>query len=109
MGGGVVHVHVEVGEPTVEKLPGGSHCVEAAVTGMKGHEPSIGLFGVAVHVDGSFEDVDGEVGVAGALVEFGQTEVGVESPAVEVLANRLDPGVSDTGEKIATVGLDGLA
>lgn len=62
------------------------------------------LFGVAVEVDDSFEDVDGEVGVAGAFVDLGQAEEGVEGSAVEILAGRLDPGVAGAGEQITTLG-----
>ena len=49
------------------------------------------------------------VGVPGAVVELGQAELGVEGSAVEVLADRLDPGVADAGEQVAPVGLDGPA
>ena len=76
---------------------------------MEGHEPPVRFLGVAVEVDGAFQHFDRGVGGAGAFIELGETEVGVEGAAVQVLADRFDPAVVATSQKVAAVDADGMA
>ena len=77
--------------------------------GVEGHEPTIGLLGIAVEVDGPLQGVSRGVGLSGVVFELGQAEVGVEGSAVEVLTDRFDPGVVASLEEVAAIGVDGLA
>ena len=107
-GGRLVDVHVQVGQAALEELPGGGDRVATTVGGVEGHEPAVGLLGVAVHVDDPLQDGDGGVGVAGVVLEFGEAEVGVDGAAVEVLADRFHPPLRAAGQQVALVGVDRL-
>jgi len=105
-GGDVVTVDVEVGEAALEERPSGRDRVEAIMRGVKGDEPAVGLLGVAVQVDDPLQGVDGGVGMAGVVFELGQAQVGIEGPAMQVLADQLDPGVVAARQQVAPVGVD---
>ena len=108
-GGRRLHIEVEVGEARLEELPCGGDGVNPFAGGVQDHEPPIGLLGVAVEVDGPLQGVSRGVGVSAVIFELGQAEVGVEGPAMEVLADRFDPGVVASLEEVAAVRVDGLA
>lgn len=104
--GGVVHVDVEIGQATLQELPGGGDGIEAAVGGVEGHEPAVWLLGVAVQVDGTLQGGDRCVGATGVVFELGEAEVGIERSVMEVLADRFDPWVADALEQVAAVEVD---
>jgi len=90
-------------------LPGGGDGIGAAVTGLDGHEPSVGLLGVKVEADDPLEYICRSVSAAGLLFEFGQSEMGVEHPAMKVLASWLNPHIVGADHQVAGVGIDGKA
>ena len=105
-GGGVVDVEVELGQAALHEPPRRSHGIEPALGGLEGHEPPVGLLGVAVEADDRFQDVDRRVGSAGVLFKLCQAEVGVDGTAMQVLSGGFDPGVVEPGEQVAAVGVD---
>ena len=76
---------------------------------MEDHETAVGLLGVAVELDRPLQGADRSVAVAGVVVELGEAQVGIEGPAVQVLADRLDPGILRSVEQVAPVGIYGTA
>ena len=51
----------------MEELPGSGDRVDAAVGGVEGHEPTIGLLGIAVEVDDPLQGVSRGGGVSGLI------------------------------------------
>ena len=104
--GGGLDIEVEVPEALVKEPPGGGDGVGPGAGGVEDHEPSVGLLRVAVEVDSPVQYVDRRVGVASMFLVLCESEMRIEGAAVQIVADRLDPGVVAALEKVAAVSLN---
>ena len=75
-------------------------------SGVEGHKPAVGLLRVTVETDCLFQHFDCRVLVACVFLVLRQSGMRVESAAVEIVSDRLKPGVVATLEKVTEVGVD---
>ena len=102
-------VEVEFGEAALKASPRRCHGVGSTQSILEDHEPATGFFGASTDLDGALENVERNLLMAGRFFQFGQSEMGVEGPLVEVLADPFGPEVVQSLSKVAAVGGDGLA
>jgi hypothetical protein len=96
---GVVDVYVELGQAPPQQPPRRADRVEATLTGLEGHETSVGLLGLAVERNDLLQHLAGGVGSSGLLLELSQAEMGVDGAAMPVPADRLDPQIAHAGQR----------
>jgi hypothetical protein len=96
-------VDVNLREAPLQEPPCSGERVRSAALALERHESAVGLLGIAVELDSATEYLLGGVERAELLFQFGEAEVRVEGPAMEVLADRLDPSVVGVLNQLAPI------
>jgi hypothetical protein len=103
---GGINIEVELRESLMKKLPHGRDGVRPVVRSVESHESTVRLLGIAVEIDGPFQNFDCRVVVISTIFVLGESEMRIESTAVEIVTDRLDPGVVAALEEVAPVSVD---
>ena len=96
-------VDVDLRETALEEPPGRGHCFRSVAHALEGHQPAVGLLGITVELDRAPEHLLRGVRRAELLLQFSEAKVRVERPAMEVLADRLDPLVIGVLDELAPI------
>jgi hypothetical protein len=107
--GGFFDVEVQVIEPALQELPSSRHRSRTTAGHLECHHASVGLFGITVEIDCLLQSGHSALGAAGLFLDLGQSQVSVETSAMEIPTDRFDPWIVAAHEKVAGVSIDSVA